>query len=179
MTASANASLGGFAIDGPVVHVSWEVINGNIALGETWHCSNASGSWFNSELRADGETHETALCLDQQHQAHCLAVSGPALDSQYVYCINSAPFTAIAELPGGIRTSARPASLARVPAWLPRGAADRLELFSVTGRLVRVLDGGKDDLVPWDGRDLHGRPVPTGTYILQAGPDRTAFTLLR
>jgi len=59
--------------------------------------------------------------------------------------------------------------------WLPRSVETRLEVFDVSGRLVRLLHAGQivagtHDL-SWDGKNTSGRPAPSGLYFarLQAG----------
>ncbi len=177
MTGSSSAALRGFAMHGDIVHITWERISGNIATGELNHCSNASGSWFNSALRPDGMTHSGALAIDRDHAGHCLAVSGPGLDSQAVYCLNSEPFTSVAEArPAALRR--RAATLGRIPVRLSTGGTGRLELFSATGALVRVLPATDSDVL-WDGRDQRGILAPAGLYFARAGTHRTAFVLAR
>jgi hypothetical protein len=61
---------------------------------------------------------------------------------------------------------------------LPGAAPVRIDVFSVAGRLVRVLSDGMKDAgysqVFWDGRDDRGRDVPGGVYfyVLESGPAR-------
>lgn len=43
-------------------------------------------------------------------------------------------------------------------------------IFSPDGRLVRVLTGGKTQLL-WDGKDAHGRPVAAGVYLVRVDGD--------
>ncbi len=46
----------------------------------------------------------------------------------------------------------------------------RIRIFTVAGRLIRVLrTGGAVDhnYVPWDGRDEDGEFVANGTYLFQ------------
>jgi predicted esterase len=54
----------------------------------------------------------------------------------------------------------------------------RLEIFDAEGRLVRLLVD--EELIPdlyvreWDGRDSHGRPMPSGAYFYRlVAPDRS------
>ncbi len=46
----------------------------------------------------------------------------------------------------------------------PAGQAARAEIYDVTGRRIREIDGIASGLV-WDGRDAEGRPAPAGTYF--------------
>jgi M6 family metalloprotease-like protein len=52
---------------------------------------------------------------------------------------------------------------------LPRTGIARIQLYDVAGRLVRVLHSGAIEAgsheVVWDGRDLNGNQVPSGTYF--------------
>ena len=61
----------------------------------------------------------------------------------------------------------------------------RLELFDVSGRLVRVLlnetrDAGRQE-APWDGRDARGEAVGAGVYFyrLEAGEFQATRSLVR
>jgi hypothetical protein len=64
---------------------------------------------------------------------------------------------------------------------LPRAARVRLEVFDVTGRLVRSLidgentDGGSHE-VGWDGLNSSGRPVAAGVYQLRLTSERETRT---
>jgi len=52
------------------------------------------------------------------------------------------------------------------------GGDVRLEVFDVSGRLVRVIHDGpvlpQGQSKSWDGRDEHGRPLPSGVYFCKA-----------
>ncbi|MFH1501813.1 MAG: FlgD immunoglobulin-like domain containing protein [Candidatus Eisenbacteria bacterium] len=68
---------------------------------------------------------------------------------------------------------------------LPRGAGGRLNVYDLSGRLVRTLwrgDGGERAVV-WNGRDESGIPVGTGVYFVElsspAGADRAKLVVLR
>jgi hypothetical protein len=56
---------------------------------------------------------------------------------------------------------------------LDRATPVRLEIFDLSGRLVRVLVQGRRDAgfhdVIWDGRDGRGRRVPSGAYVVRLG----------
>lgn len=67
-----------------------------------------------------------------------------------------------------------------------RDGPARLDVYSVTGRLVRrlwtgALDGGRTRRIGWDGRDDAGRRLGAGVYLIRlAGPDgpRTSRVVL-
>ena len=179
MTGSSSAALRGFAVHGSAVHITWERISGNIATGELYHCSNASGSWFCSDLRPDGMTHSGALVMDASHAGHCLAVSGPGLDSQQVFCIHSEPFTSVEERRTAPGFRARAATLCRAPVRIAALGVARVGVYSAAGTLARTLPAPDADEVLWDGLDHRGRPAPTGTYVARIGERSTAFVLLR
>jgi len=69
----------------------------------------------------------------------------------------------------------------------PAGVSARLLVADVSGRAVRTLvegrSSGESRVVPWDGRDDRGRPLPAGVYFvrLEAAGRReaTKVTLLR
>ncbi|MGD8395387.1 MAG: aminotransferase class I/II-fold pyridoxal phosphate-dependent enzyme [Candidatus Eiseniibacteriota bacterium] len=91
-----------------------------------------------------------------------------------------APVTALgANLPNPFRhTTALSFTLATA-------AAVRLELYDVRGRLVRVLaDGWRDagrHALAWDGTDVQGRAVPSGSYFCRlaaAGVNETRRLIL-
>jgi hypothetical protein len=71
-----------------------------------------------------------------------------------------------------------------IPYVLPRGATVRIDFFSVSGELVRRIEGGEQTagrhVATWDGRDARGRPVPSGIYFyrLEAGGSRVSRRLL-
>ena len=54
---------------------------------------------------------------------------------------------------------------------MPRSGLVRLDVFDLTGHLVRNLADGLAgaglNAVPWDGRGEHGRGLPPGTYFLR------------
>ena len=54
---------------------------------------------------------------------------------------------------------------------LPRTAVASLEVFDISGRLVRTLATGAraagSQAVRWDGTDGGGRPVGAGVYLLR------------
>lgn len=55
---------------------------------------------------------------------------------------------------------------------LPRDARARVEIFDISGRLLRsfnpgLVSAGTHPLI-WDGRDSRGRPVPAGVYLARA-----------
>jgi hypothetical protein len=61
----------------------------------------------------------------------------------------------------------------------PRQGRVRLEVFSVTGRRVRVLadvEGGGEFHVAWDGQDRRGREVPAGVYFLRLDAGDVSLT---
>jgi hypothetical protein len=63
---------------------------------------------------------------------------------------------------------------------LPRSFSVAIQVLDPSGRIVLDLPersfpaGGTP--VTWDGRDQHGRPVPTGIYFLRARVDGAALT---
>ncbi|UCG42918.1 MAG: hypothetical protein JSU73_13845 [candidate division WOR-3 bacterium] len=172
MTASASAEMRGFCLDQGDVHVAWERINGSIATGNIWHCTNESGLWFNSALREDDQTHYAAIAVDHWHKGHCLAVSGPGLDSQYVLCIHSEPLTGMESLrPRPVPGPLLVPSLARSPV---RFENPGIDIYALDGRLVHRGTGPV-----WDGTDLQARVLPQGTYIARLGPLSQAFVLTR
>jgi len=191
MTASASASMRGFAQDGRLTHCTWERINGNIRTEEIYHCSNIRGFWYNSPIRADGITSNGALALDQEHRGYCLVLAGAAMDSQQVYCVHSAPLTGVEEpsVAAPVRLSA-PASVSRVPVRLS-GLAGTVRVIASDGRLIRALrrdmtrfgsanrDRVPSDAVLWDGCDRVGCAVPAGVYIATSEGSSTRFVLVR
>jgi flagellar hook assembly protein FlgD len=64
---------------------------------------------------------------------------------------------------------------------IPEGAdMASLAVYSVDGRLVRELAGGRlapgRHLGQWDGRDAHGIGVPSGVYFLRLQADEAVRT---
>ncbi|HET9886489.1 MAG TPA: hypothetical protein VFR10_03180, partial [bacterium] len=56
-------------------------------------------------------------------------------------------------------------------------SSDRIEVFDVTGRRVRVLEKGGTGPRTWDGLDQERRRAPAGTYFLRAGEGSSASIL--
>ncbi len=58
---------------------------------------------------------------------------------------------------------------------LTRAAPVRAAIYDLSGRLVALLAAGSQpegtNVVAWDGRDLAGRPQPTGAYLLHIESD--------
>jgi hypothetical protein len=54
---------------------------------------------------------------------------------------------------------------------LPRAEFARLTVYDVRGRAVRILDPGsargERTVLPWDGRNADGWPLPAGVYFLR------------
>lgn len=181
ITADASAALRGFAFEGGAVHITWEEISGNVALGNIWHCSNASGSFFNSPLRVDRATNNAALAIDLEHRGHCLATWVPDIDTTRIDCIHSAPLTGLTGWRGpAIRplrmepTVLRPGGVLHLAGARPGMA----ELFAPDGRLVARLHHDGPDL-RWYGADRHGRPAAAGTYIVRADGSCGTVRLVR
>lgn len=98
---------------------------------------------------------------------------GPAYSSDLAVGIGVAVGVAPAPAPGALSLFASPnpsrgSSRIQLDVGNP-GTAARLRVFDVAGRLVRQfpeLPAGAHEL-SWDGRDASGRPVPSGSYLLQ------------
>lgn len=78
------------------------------------------------------------------------------------------------DLPPGLGSAVYPnpfASRTTVRFLAPRAGAYSVEVFDVTGRLSRVIDGFASDAgwveTAWDGRDNAGAPVASGIYFLR------------
>jgi hypothetical protein len=73
---------------------------------------------------------------------------------------------------------------ARIAFALPVPARAGLSIHDALGRLVRELDAGflpaGRHALAWDGRDAHGAPVASGTYLccLKAGAQRRRAKLV-
>jgi hypothetical protein len=150
MTASASASLTGYAFDQGLVHAAWARVNGNVLTGDVFHCSNYSGIWFNSPIRADERTGDAALVIDGRHQGHCLVVSPTVLDSEQVMCAHSAPLVALEEPAAGARRAvACPASIVsgilNMPGQLASGTKPVI-LRDAAGRAMMRLAPGPNNV---------------------------------
>jgi hypothetical protein len=109
----------------------------------------------------------------------------------YVALVPSAPTSAGPAPPGGSDTprlaaSPNPFRTATTLSWIGRPARspssssprpERIEIFGVDGRRIRVLRAGTDGAVAWDGRDGEGRDLPAGAYFAR-GEDRGPVTRL-
>ena len=94
-------------------------------------------------------------------------------------------------LPGGVQlqqNAPNPFNSGTVISWvLPGPGPARLEVFSLTGQRLAVLHEGPGEAglqrLRWDGRDDHGRPLASGTYLYRLVTAETVqtrkLTLLR
>ncbi len=96
ITADASAQMQGFCMDDTNIHITWQLINGNIIAEQLYHCSNCTGRWYNSPIRADSHTTGGAITIDTSHCGHVLAIIETPADTE-LYCIHSAPFAGITE----------------------------------------------------------------------------------
>lgn len=178
MTADASATLRGFAMDSNFVHVSWERVNGNLLTEEIYHCSNFSGHWFNSGIRTDGQTSYGALVIDNNHSGHSLVISGANIDSQKVYCINSAPLTGLNENKTGNleKTYNKGARIIRPPGRfkLPDCDATMVSIYNSDGRLITRIPVQSDGRVFWNDR-----VISTGIYFCRYQQNTLLIILLK
>ncbi|MFO7652035.1 MAG: hypothetical protein R6X13_11930 [bacterium] len=176
MTADASAALRGFTQHSGAVHVAWEQINGNINTERIYHCWRRPDSLFyNSAVRADGQTSGGSVALTPDRAAHCLVYSGPTAESSQVYCLHSQPFTAVAEeRPAAL--SARPAVFGALPVHLGP-CPGPVRILDPAGRLVRRLNAGSTVL--WDGNTECGLPVRPGPYFAVDSRGTRRLFLLR
>ncbi|MFO7675583.1 MAG: hypothetical protein R6X12_04650 [bacterium] len=176
MTSTASAALQGFCREGRFIHITWERIDGNIATEEIYHCSNASGYWYSSALRADGLSYGGALAVGPDRAGHCLLLSGPVPNTRPLLCLHSEPFTGALEPAAHDHGPVARATLARAPVRLAGLVPAPATLFTAAGRRVTRL--GSDGW--WDGRDAAGRAAPPGGYVLRGADGSTrAFTFVR
>jgi hypothetical protein len=175
MTADASAALRSFTQLEGRVHITWEEISGNINTERIFHCwLRPDQLFFNSAVRADGQTSGGAIALSPDRAGHCLVVTGPTPDAAQVYCLHSQPFTALSSEPVSRLAPRRPL-IGSAPLRLD-GLAGPVRIVDASGRLIRALTG-RD--ASWDGRDRSGNPVSPGTLF---AVDRTGvcrITLLR
>jgi flagellar hook assembly protein FlgD len=54
---------------------------------------------------------------------------------------------------------------------------EELEIYDITGRLIRSLSDLQGSSFLWDGRDGAGTEVPTGTYLIQGAIDGQVSSL--
>ena len=63
--------------------------------------------------------------------------------------------------------------------YLPERGSVELEVYDVSGALVRRLASGHFDsgshTVDWDGTDAHGQPVASGMYVYRLVTDRRSL----
>ncbi len=163
MTADASAALRGFAFASGTLHASWEQITGNINTERIYHCWLRPDSLFyNSALRADGQTSGGAIALSPDRAAHCLVVTGPTPESSQIYCLHSRPFTGFAER-AALPRPGRPAVFGAAPLALgPCSGAT--SVLDPSGRLIRRLP--PSDEVVWDGGHGDGLPARAGPYFV-------------
>jgi hypothetical protein len=181
MTASASATMRGFAMDGSVVHATWEEVNGNLNMENIYHVSSASGLWYNSAIRADRRTSFGAIAVDRNHCGHCLVLVDSAVesDSQQIVCVNSAPFTAVAEPKSRLQPAYANTTIHRLPGRVrvPELAGADVRVYNPTGQEVRRLAAGCARW--WDGADHAGRTVRAGIYLLVTDKSSRSIVVLR
>jgi hypothetical protein len=178
MTADASATMNGFAMDSNFVHISWERVSGNILMEEIYHCSNFSGEWFNSGIRPDGQTRYGALVIDNYHSGHCLVISGPNVDSQQVYCINSAPLTNLSENKNSdfIKSSIQGVRIfsQSVQLKLPDCEINEVSIYNINGRLIKRIPVRENGLVLWNDQ-----AIATGIYVCRYKQYTLPFILVK
>jgi hypothetical protein len=182
MTSTLSATLRGFAMDGNIVHISWEQVNGNILMENIFHCTNAWGNWLNSSLLADGQTTYGSLVIDNSHQGHALVASGPSTTTQRVYCVNSASLSSIQEQPNfkNIKLIKLRSNPVRAPVCFQLHYCNNreMQIYSVNGSIIKNIPVN-DNAVFWNGLDNSGRKVPTGSYLAKYDENVTGFILLK
>jgi hypothetical protein len=178
MTGDASATIRGLAMDLNFVHVSWERVNGNILTEEIYHCSNFSGHWFNSGIRTDGQTSYGALIIDNNHCGHSLVISGANIDSQQIYCINSAPLTSINETKNSnlVKLFNKSIRIIRPPVQLKLPDCDvtKVSIYNSGGRLITRIPVQDDGIVFWNDRS-----ISTGIYICRYNHYTQPFILIK
>ncbi|MEO0092852.1 MAG: hypothetical protein ABIK67_01150 [candidate division WOR-3 bacterium] len=178
MTGDASATLRGFALDSNFVHISWERVSGNILTEEIYHCSNFSGRWFNSGIRTDGQTSYGALVIDNNHCGHCLVVSGANIDSQSVYCLNSAPLTSLNESRNDNCGNflSRSLRILRPPVRLKINDATTspVSIYNSNGQKLARIPVQNDGTIVWNEPN-----IATGIYFCQYRGKTLPFILLR
>jgi len=178
MTADASATMNGFAMDSNFVHISWERVSGNILMEEIYHCSNFSGEWFNSGIRPDGQTRYGALVIDNYHSGHCLVISGPNVDSQQVYCINSAPLTNLSENKNSdfIKSSIQGVRIfsQSVQLKLPDCDIKEVSIHNINGLLIKRIPVQDNGLVFWNDQ-----AIATGIYVCRYKQYTIPFILVK
>lgn len=161
MTADASAALRGFACSAGAVHITWERINGNINTEELYHCwRTPNGMFFNSTVRADGQTSGGAVALTAEQNGHCLIVAGRTPESSQVFCLHSRPFTGVAEPPSITRPEHHHSLVAPSTGFAPAAGS----IIDPLGRLVLKLPAETNATTDRPlGAD---RLIPAGVYFV-------------
>jgi hypothetical protein len=133
--------------------------------------------------RGDTEVLHSAVPSAGAYQVRVYAKAGTGSGVQrYTMMVHSDPYAGVpfanpGSLPRtglGLTVSPNPSSTAATAAFTAAGAGPyTVEVFDVTGRPVRVIDGrsvgpGGVEVV-WDGRDGDGRQAASGIYFLRVG----------
>ena len=178
MTADASATIRGFTMDSDFVHISWERVNGNILTEEIYHCANFSGNWFNSGIRPDGQTSYGALVIDNDHCGHCLVISSQSVDSQQVYCINSAPLTSLNETKNSnlVKPYNKGIRIIRPPVQfkLPDCDIPEVLIYNISGQLITRLPVQANGMV-----FLNYRVISNGIYFCRYKQNTLPCILLK
>jgi len=168
ITADASAEMQGFCMDSRNVHITWQLINGNIIAEQLYHLSNYTGRWFNSPIRADSHAIGGAITIDTSHCGHVLAIIETPLDTE-LYCIHSAPFTGIAEQKNSYFTHwLRPSIIANgTIIQIPVATGSNVGIYTINGIKLRTVKPECDYLI-FDCRDETGSVLPNGVYLLRS-----------
>ncbi|MGQ9708677.1 MAG: hypothetical protein ACUVUR_07395 [bacterium] len=180
ITASASAQMEGFCMDSGNVHITWQLINGNIIMEQLYHCSNYAGLWFNSPIRADSHTTGGAIVVDYSHCGHVLAIIETQSDTE-LYCIHSAPFTGIAESENDhepIRLILSTFVKNRVNIFLPFENTGQAEIYTINGTRLCTLKAEQNQ-IQWDCRAENGASLASGIYIVRCGNRLGRILLIR
>ncbi len=170
ITGPFSAQLEGFFFDGRTIHITWQLINGNIAMEQIYHCSNYSGNWINSPVRADTHTSGGSIVLDNNHCGHVLVKIETPADTE-LYCIHSSPLTGISEQEASflpVRNSSTAFISNRTEYRLPFKWTGNVEVYSNAGiRLVNlVAENGNIQFVTGSKT---GYGLRSGVYFLKKG----------
>lgn len=180
ITASASASMEGFCMEKRNVHITWQLINGNLIMEQLYHCSNYTGIWFNSPIRADSHTTGGSIVVDSTACGHVLAIIETQSDTE-LYCIHSAPFTGITETdchPLPARSLAPTFVKDQVSFTLTGDRTERVEIYGKNGVLVRIIKP-KQNQVRWDCRAENGAQLATGIYFIRCGSQIGRVVLIK
>ncbi|MCK4304670.1 MAG: T9SS type A sorting domain-containing protein [Candidatus Eisenbacteria sp.] len=161
-------------------HITCDEISGNFYMGNLYYATNATGTWEDDPILADGQTYHGTIGLDSRGVGHVLAFNGASHPEEEIIAIHS---TSLLSSVDDGQIDSRPLAIqlhqghpnpfdacTTVRYELSYPCAVSISIHDVSGQLVRTLlaNGQRKagaHSVRWDGTDEQGRAVDSGVYL--------------